>query len=93
MNISNLTLDQKLELRTAKRILSLFERLLNEENMEFVIESESMFVRTKNQQNVFKLVDLDMEDDGLGQDSLIILPRTTDAQTLIPIRLDGKDII
>lgn len=92
MNISNLTLDQKLELGTAKRILGLLEIMLNEENMEFVIESESMFIRTKNQQNVFKLVDLDMEDDGLGQDSLIILPRTTDAQDLIPIRLDGKDI-
>ena len=92
MSESNLTLDQKLEIGSAKRILGLLEIMLDEENMEFVIESESMFIRTKDQQNVFKLVDLDMEDDGLGRDSVIVLPRTTDAHDLIPIRLDGKDL-
>ena len=88
----NLTLDQKLDLGTARRILSLFEMMLEEKNMEFVLEGESMFIRTKDQQNVFKLVDLDMEDDGLGRDSVILLPRTTDAQELVPIILNGKDV-
>lgn len=87
----NLTLDQKLDLGTARRILSLFEMMLEEENMEFVLEGENMFIRTKDQQTVFKLVDLDIKDS-CGRDSVILLPRTTDAQELVPIILNGKDV-
>ena len=87
----NLTLDQKLDLGTARRILSLFEMMLEEENMELVLESENMFIRTVDQQTVFKLVDLGIEDSS-GRDSVILLPRTTDAQELVPIILNGKDV-
>ena len=87
-----LTYEQKLNLGTANRILSLFETLLKKENMEFIIEGETMLFRTRDEQNIFKLVDSDMEDNGLGRDGVILLPRTTDAQKLFPIKLDGKDL-
>lgn len=87
----NLTLDQKLNLGTARRILGIFEMMLEEENMEFVLESENMFIRTIDQQTVFKLVDLGIEDSS-GRDIVILLPRTTDAQELVPIILNGKDV-
>lgn len=92
MSNIKLTNEQKLNLGTANRILGLFEMLLEEENIEFIIEGETMLFRTRDEQNVFKLVDSDMEDNGLGRDGVILLPRTTDAQELIPIRLDGKDL-
>lgn len=86
-----LTLDQKLNLGAARRILGAFEMMLEEENMEFVLESENMFIRTIDQQTVFKLVDLGIEDSS-GRDGVILLPRTTDAQELVPIILNGKDV-
>ena len=91
MNKITLTREQDLKFQMAKRILCIFEIGLEEEGFEFILEGESMFLRTKDEQNVFKLVDLDIEDHS-GRDIVILLPRTTDAQNLVPIRLDGNDL-
>lgn len=83
--------EQKLLLGTTERILGLFEIMLDEENMEMVLEGEDIFFQTKDNKNAFKLVDKSMNRDD-PRNGVILLPRTTDAQEFIPIRLDGKDL-
>lgn len=88
----NLTPEQKLKLGTANRILGLLEIMLDEEGFEIVLEGESFFFRTKDEKDVFRLVDRDMSPSIHMRDSVILLPRTTDGQEFVPIKLDGKDI-
>lgn len=75
-------------LNTARKIVERIENILEEEGFEFFIEGEHMFLRTMDDNNVYRLYDRSMG----GSDSIFILPRTTDAQDLIPMKLNGKDL-
>lgn len=88
----NLSVDQKIKLKEANQILDKFEALLLDSEFEFVVEGENMLLKTMDEKIVFRLVDLNIKDDGSGRDGVVVLPRTTDAQDLVPIRLNGKDL-
>lgn len=78
-------------LNTARKIVERIEDILEDEGFEFFIEGENMFLRTMDDNNVYRLYDRSVGGSSTLRDSIIILPRTTDAQDLIPMKLNGKD--
>ena len=78
-------------LRAARNIVEKIEEILEEEGFEFFIEGEHMFLRTMDDKNVYRLYDKSMGGSSTLSDSIIILPRTNDAQDLIPMKINGKD--
>jgi hypothetical protein len=75
----------------ARNIVEKFEEILEEEGFEFFIEGEHMFLRTMDDNNVYRLYDKSMGGSSTLSDSIVILPRTNDAQDLIPMKINGKD--
>ena len=75
----------------ARNIDEKFEEILEEEGFEFFIEGEHMFLRTMDDNNVYRLYDKSMGGSSTLSDSIVILPRTNDAQDLIPMKINGKD--
>lgn len=78
-------------LNTARKIVERIEDILEDEGFEFFIEGEHMFLRTMDDNNVYRLYDRSMGGSSTLSDSIVILPRTNDAQDLIPMKLNGKD--
>lgn len=76
----------------ARNIIEKFEDILEEEGFEFFIVGENMFLRTMDDKNVYRLYDKSMGGSLTLRDSIVILPRTNDAQDLIPMKINGKDI-
>ena len=75
----------------ARNIVEKFEEILEEEGFEFFIEGEHMFLRTMDDNNVYRLYDKSMGGSSTLSDSIVILPRTNGAQDLIPMKINGKD--
>ena len=78
-------------LRAARNIVEKIEEILEEEGFEFFIEGEHMFLRTMDDNNVYRLYDKSVGGSSTLSDSIVILPRTNDAQDLIPMKINGKD--
>ena len=64
---------------------------LEEEGFEFFIEGEHMFLRTSDDKNVYRLYDKSVGGSSTLRNSITLLPRTTDAQDLIPMILNGEE--
>ena len=47
--------EQEIIFGSAKRILGIFEIMLGEEDFELIIENGTIYLRTKDKQNIFKL--------------------------------------
>lgn len=47
--------EQEIIFSSAKRILGIFEIMLGEEDFELIIENGTIYLRTKDKQNIFKL--------------------------------------
>lgn len=86
-----LTREQNLKFQMAKRILGIFEIGLAEEGFELLVEGENIFIRTSDEQNVFRLVDKSVGGNLHLRDSVTLIPRTTDSQDLVPVLIDGKE--
>lgn len=86
-----LTREQTLKFQMAKRILGIFEIGLAEEGFELLVEGENIFIRTSDEQNVFRLVDKSVGGNLHLRDSVNLIPRTTDSQDLVPVLIDGKE--
>lgn len=86
----NMTSEQIKMSKKAQEVLEQIEEVLEENKFEFVLEGENMFLRTKDEKNVFAVVDKSL-GVGIRMQSVLLLPRTTDSQDLQPIILDGKD--
>lgn len=86
----NMTPEQIKISKKAQEVLEQIEEVLEENKFEFVLEGENMFLRTKDEKNVFAVVDKSL-GVGIRMQSVLLLPRTTDSQDLHPIILDGKD--
>ena len=78
-------------LNKARKIVERIEDILEDEGFEFFIEGENMFLRTMDDNNVYRLYDRSVGGSSTLRDSIIILPRTTDAQDLIPMKINGRD--
>lgn len=77
--------------KKARGVLEKIEEILEETEFEFFIEGENMFLRTMDDKNVYRLYDKSMSGNSSLRNSITILPRTTDSQDLIPMKLNGKD--
>lgn len=78
-------------MKVAKNIVEKFEEILEEEGFEFFIEGEHMFLRTSDDKNVYRLYDKSVGGSSTLRNSITLLPRTTDAQDLIPMILNGEE--
>lgn len=78
-------------MKVAKNIVEKFEEILEEEGFEFFIEGEHMFLRTSDDKNVYRLYDKSVGGSPTLRNSITLLPRTTDAQDLIPMILNGEE--
>lgn len=87
----NMNVEQISIFKRAQTLLEKIEEALEETEFELVLEGENMFIRTMDEKHVFRIVDKSMGSDAGLRDSVLLLPRTNDAQDLIPVLLDGKE--
>lgn len=87
----NMNIEQISIFKRAQTLLEKIEEALEETEFELVLEDENMFIRTMDEKHVFRIVDKSMGSDAGLRDSVLLLPRTNDAQDLIPVLLDGKE--
>ncbi len=87
----NMNIEQISIFKRAQTLLEKIEEALEETEFELVLEGENMFIRTMDEKHVFRIVDKSMGSDAGLRDSVLLLPRTNDAQDLIPVLLDGKE--
>lgn len=87
----NMTMVDIALIKKARTTIEKIEEVLEEMEFEFFIEGEHMFLRTMDDNNVYRLYDKSMGGNSTLINSVTILPRTTDSQDLIPMKLNGKD--
>lgn len=87
----NMNIEQISIFKSAQTLLEKIEEALEETEFELVLEGENMFIRTMDEKHVFRIVDKSMGSDANLRNSVLLLPRTNDAQDLIPVLLDGKE--
>lgn len=87
----NMNMEQISIFKRAQTLLEKIEEALEETEFELVLEGENMFIRTMDEKHVFRIVDKSMGSDANLRNSVLLLPRTNDAQDLIPVLLDGKE--
>lgn len=91
MSKLNMTQEQIKISKKAQEVLEQIEEVLEENEFEFLLEGENMFLRTKDEKNVYALIDKSL-GVGIRMQSILLLPRTTDSQDLHPIILDGRNL-
>ena len=87
-----MSVEDRIIFKKAKDVVEKFEKILEESGFEFFIEGENMFLRTIDNNNVYRLYDKSVGGNAMLRNSITLLPRTTDSQDLIPMLLNGKEL-